>query len=587
MQSNQPILKLRLLSWALVLLAVGGLLLVFLGQANISRQDVAAIALQAKLEAEVGTARADLLRLQAAMREALEAPTSSSRKDSLQKAETAFLKALTALQTQSREWPDLSARAAAAEEQYRTRMQILGAKVLELAGRDTKAALDLFLSAYGPAGELINGLMGELLDIGRRHQEQQVFHRANYDMLAASLTATILAGMLALAFLHHRAVSGISEPGRPAKPAARALDRGVEPGRAKAAEAGPEAGAGDVASPEAPAVAGETGRPAGPPVGAAGEPYVPPLAKAIQHLLTFGRSTVSAIWAGANRVGITIELDRASAEIIRPILQNGGGAGATPGSEGGSCLRILIVESDDTVRQQLRKIIEQHPGYELAEAANGREAVAALEKGFAAELCITAVTMPHMDGIELLRFFRADIRFKTLDVIICTKPEEESALPKAGELHVTDYLLKPLEAEKVWAAIHAIEARIRHQAGSKAHAAERMGIDAESYTALIGTLTEEIAETAAAMRVDLVQGNRHSALTRAHALLGACMNLGDETLMRLTKKVEEALEKGTVEEIMPEIELLESENSRVKALAMHLANRMGSQTAEGGSPSNR
>jgi len=578
-QANQPILKLRLLSWALVLLAVGGLLLVFVGQANLSRRDVAAIALQANLEAEVGVARADLLRLESAMREALEAPASPVQKESLQKAEAAFLKALAGLLTRSRPWPDLAARAGLFEEQYHTRMQILGAKVLELAGRDTKAALDLFHSAYRPAGELINGQMGELLDAGRRYQEQQVFRRANYDMLATSLTATILAGMLALAFLHHRAVTGIAGQSRPAQPAARAPDRGVEPGRAKAAEAGLVAAVGDEDKPEAPVVASETVPPASPPVGVAGEPYVPPLAKAIQNLLRFGRSTVSAIWAGANRVGITIELDRASAEIIRPILQNGGAsAGATPGSEGSSCLRILIVESDDTARQQLRKIIEQHPGYELAEAANGREAVAVLDKGFAVELCISAVTMPHMDGIELLRFFRADIRFKTLDVILCTKPEEESALPKAGELHVTDYLLKPAEPDKVWAAIHAVEARIRHQAGSKAHAAERMGIDAESYTALIGTLTEEIAETAAAMRVDLVQGNRHSALTRAHALLGACMNLGDETLMRLTKKVEETIEKGTVEEIMPEIELLESENSRVKALATHLASRMGSQT---------
>lgn len=66
--------------------------------------------------------------------------------------------------------------------------------------------------------------------------------------------------------------------------------------------------------------------------------------------------------------------------------------------------RILLVDDVPTVRLSIRIALEA-AGYEVLEAADGREALATLDNE-AVDLIITDLWMPNLDGVELLKRLR-------------------------------------------------------------------------------------------------------------------------------------------------------------------------------------
>src|SRR5947199_3008641 len=62
---------------------------------------------------------------------------------------------------------------------------------------------------------------------------------------------------------------------------------------------------------------------------------------------------------------------------------------------------ILVVDDDPADRTRYRKILED-AGYSVTEAANGREAMRALDDKFY-EVAVVDLAMPEMDGIEFIQ----------------------------------------------------------------------------------------------------------------------------------------------------------------------------------------
>src|SRR5512141_2090279 len=63
--------------------------------------------------------------------------------------------------------------------------------------------------------------------------------------------------------------------------------------------------------------------------------------------------------------------------------------------------RILVVDDEQNARVALRTILSEE-GYEIAEAADGEEALTLLA-GFAPAAILADVRMPRMDGLTLLK----------------------------------------------------------------------------------------------------------------------------------------------------------------------------------------
>jgi PAS domain S-box-containing protein len=80
---------------------------------------------------------------------------------------------------------------------------------------------------------------------------------------------------------------------------------------------------------------------------------------------------------------------------------------------------VLIVDDDAEVRQMTKQML-QRSGLETAEAENGAEGLAWLDKNPAPSVILLDLMMPVMDGFEFLEKLRTHEKWKTLPVVVVT-----------------------------------------------------------------------------------------------------------------------------------------------------------------------
>lgn len=111
--------------------------------------------------------------------------------------------------------------------------------------------------------------------------------------------------------------------------------------------------------------------------------------------------------------------------------------------------RLLIVDDEPLARQRLRDLIGDIGGYSVVgEAANGVEAMALLQTQ-QIDIALVDIRMPVMDGIELAQHIR---QLENPPNLIFTTAYDHYAL-QAFDLNAIDYLLKPIRAERLTAAL--------------------------------------------------------------------------------------------------------------------------------------
>jgi two-component system chemotaxis sensor kinase CheA len=101
----------------------------------------------------------------------------------------------------------------------------------------------------------------------------------------------------------------------------------------------------------------------------------------------------------------------------------------------------LIIADDSVTTRTLEKSILEAAGYEVTVASDGLEAWRLLqEKG--ADLLVSDVQMPRMDGFDLTAAIRNSQRFRRLPVVLVTGAESESDKTRGLEVGANAYLLK-------------------------------------------------------------------------------------------------------------------------------------------------
>jgi len=104
---------------------------------------------------------------------------------------------------------------------------------------------------------------------------------------------------------------------------------------------------------------------------------------------------------------------------------------------------VLVVDDSKTMRTILRKILREL-GYEVLEAADGKEALKVMEaEKTAIRLVLTDWNMPVMNGLELLKQLRQDRELSSLIVIMVTTETESEYMVAALEAGANEYVMKP------------------------------------------------------------------------------------------------------------------------------------------------
>jgi DNA-binding NtrC family response regulator len=107
--------------------------------------------------------------------------------------------------------------------------------------------------------------------------------------------------------------------------------------------------------------------------------------------------------------------------------------------------RILVAEDEASIREGLCELLRDE-GYEVTTAADGTEALAAIDDGNF-DLVMTDLRMPGADGLEVLRHAR-ELAPQTLVLLFTAHASIETAV-EALRQGAHDYILKPLVFEDV------------------------------------------------------------------------------------------------------------------------------------------
>jgi two-component system response regulator AlgR len=130
-------------------------------------------------------------------------------------------------------------------------------------------------------------------------------------------------------------------------------------------------------------------------------------------------------------------------------------------------LRILIVDDEPPARERLRSMLVEAGGFEVAgEAGNGEQALQLVDT-LEPDIVLLDVRMPGIDGLEVARHLATQ---DEPPAVIFTTAFEEYAL-EAFESQAVAYLLKPIRAEKLLAALAKANRLTRPQLQQVASAA--------------------------------------------------------------------------------------------------------------------
>ena len=108
-------------------------------------------------------------------------------------------------------------------------------------------------------------------------------------------------------------------------------------------------------------------------------------------------------------------------------------------------MKILVVDDFSTMRRIIKNLLKDLGFSNIQEADDGSTALPMLQQGDF-DFVVTDWNMPGMQGIDLLRAFRADDKLKHLPVLMVTAEAKKEQIVAAAQAGVNGYVVKPFTA---------------------------------------------------------------------------------------------------------------------------------------------
>jgi len=108
---------------------------------------------------------------------------------------------------------------------------------------------------------------------------------------------------------------------------------------------------------------------------------------------------------------------------------------------------ILLVDDCRTTRKLISYFFKGQD-FTILEAENGLDALEKLARNDA-DIIITDLNMPRMDGMEFVKTLKEDDAYTGIPIIMLTTEGSDLDKDKAHQLGVSCYLLKPVERDRL------------------------------------------------------------------------------------------------------------------------------------------
>ena len=117
---------------------------------------------------------------------------------------------------------------------------------------------------------------------------------------------------------------------------------------------------------------------------------------------------------------------------------------------------VLTVDDSRTMRDMLLMALED-AGYTVIQAVDGVDGLETLAaKG--ADVVITDINMPRMDGFGFIEGLRADPAFSTTPVLVLTTESDAAKKQRARDAGATGWIVKPFDPVRLVDAVRRVAA---------------------------------------------------------------------------------------------------------------------------------
>jgi len=115
--------------------------------------------------------------------------------------------------------------------------------------------------------------------------------------------------------------------------------------------------------------------------------------------------------------------------------------------------RVMIVDDEPDIRKVVRMTL-QKAGYDVLDAEDGEKAIEVINTGenrLMLDVIICDIRMPKINGVEAIAYFRKE--YPRVPIIVLTGFPDVNMATSFLSDGVVDYLVKPVEGEKLKAAV--------------------------------------------------------------------------------------------------------------------------------------
>jgi len=111
-------------------------------------------------------------------------------------------------------------------------------------------------------------------------------------------------------------------------------------------------------------------------------------------------------------------------------------------------MRALVIDDSRTMRRIIAGILRPL-GFDTVEAADGQEALDALEGGLDVELACIDWNMPNLDGLGFVTAVRKDGRWRDVTLMMITTESEQGQIVRALAAGAHEYVIKPFTPDAI------------------------------------------------------------------------------------------------------------------------------------------
>ncbi len=117
--------------------------------------------------------------------------------------------------------------------------------------------------------------------------------------------------------------------------------------------------------------------------------------------------------------------------------------------------KILIIDDEKDFCYFIKLNLEMIKKFKVFVATNGKDGIkTAIRKK--PDLILLDIMMPQIDGFEVLRSLKENIKTTAIPVVMLTALEQDETKAKASGLYSYDYFIKPIEMEALISGINGI-----------------------------------------------------------------------------------------------------------------------------------